>query len=246
MLRLLAVGFSAFFPVFSFAFSLTPMTVSLEPSGKEATRSFVVDNNSNEKIAVQISMVERQMDLKGLEKFPEADDDFIVYPPQLILGPNEKRTVRVTWVGNPKPTKELAYRIIAEQLPVDTEKQEKPKGAVIRMLLKYQGALYITPKGVKPELSVQSAGLEPKLKPEKLAITIENKGLAHIVLKEPTLIVTPVSKAAAQVTSVKIYAADLNEINGQNVLASSKRKFLVNWPAHLPKGPVKVELETKD
>ena len=43
------------------AFSLSPMTISFSPSGRDATRSFIVENNGAERLAIQISMVERHM-----------------------------------------------------------------------------------------------------------------------------------------------------------------------------------------
>ena len=223
------------------AFSLTPMSIELEPSGKEATKSFLLDNTTGEKIAVQISMAKRVLDVEGKETNPEADDEFIVYPPQLILAPNEKRTVRLTWAGQTELKQELAYRIIAEQMPVDTEKKPKSKNASIRMLLRYLGAVYITPKDSKPLLSVLEAKrVENSKSGATLSLTVENRGTAHYVVKALKLTITSGNKTAV------LTPEQLKPVLGQNILAGAKRRFTLAWPQSLPKGDPKVDFRLED
>ena len=221
------------------AFSLTPMSQSLEPSGKGSTQSFLLENTGGETLPIQISMTERKMDALGNESNPEADDQFIVYPPQLILKPNEKRTVRVTWAGDPKPDHELAYRIIAEQLPVETEKKDKKKGAMIHMLLRYLGAIYITPRGVTSNVLIASSLLDSKK--NEMVLTFENSGKAHQVLRGLKLKIISADHPENNLT-LNTDAAELKDIAGQNILALSQRRFRFPWPEKIPKGPVRVEL----
>lgn len=197
-----------------FAFSLTPMSVDFAPFGKDATRSFILDNQSSEKIAVQLSVVERKIDDHGVEKNTEVEDDFSVYPPQLVLSPGEKRTVRLTWQSKKEVTeRELAYRLIAEQLPVLTEKPEK-KGALIRMLLKYEAALYVTPVGAKAEIVLEEARL---LNEKKMQLTLANRGGAHQVLKN------------IEFNFNGIFKGKIKSLEGQNILAGKKRIFDVEF-----------------
>lgn len=217
------------------------MSVELEPTGKEATKSFLIDNTTGEKIAVQVSMSKREIDIDGKEINAEAEDEFIVYPPQLVLGPNEKRTVRLTWAGAAELKHELSYRIIAEQLPVDTEKKPKSKNATIRMMLRYLGAVYITPKDAKAELSLTEAKrVESKKEGTQLTIAIANQGTAHHVIKNLQLIATVNDKAFT-------FTGDqLKTIVGQNILAGAKRRFTLPWPSGLPKGEPKVAFRIED
>lgn len=230
------------------AFSLSPMSVSFEPVGKEATHSFVVDNNGNEKLAIQITMAGRVIDATGAEKNPDADDEFVVYPSQLVLKPNEKRTVRVTWAGNVKPERELSYRIIAEQLPVDTAKPDNKNKIMIRMLLRYLGAVYITPKGATAKVVLSKAARVVEKSLPKLALSIENTGTAHQIIKNAKLKITLPGKAPVELNS-----DDLKPLLGQNILAGGVRRFLFPWPGKLgsdtlgaSESELKAELETNE
>lgn len=216
----------------TWAFSLSPMSVSLSPSGKGNSTSFILDNNGPEKIAVQVSMAKREVSVDGTERNPDADDEFIVYPSQLVLEPNDKRTVRVTWAGDLKPMRELAYRIIAEQLPVDTTRPEKKERGLIKMLLRYLGSVYITPPGANAKIEldrIEPIASHDKKKTPHLALYLVNSGTAHAIIKRAKLKITRPGSAP-----LELGWDALKELDGQNVLASSKRRFELAWPPKLP------------
>ena len=225
------------------AFLFSPMTINFDSSGNGATRSFQVENDSASNIAVDVSMASRTIDENGkenFEKIKETDKLFQIYPPQLLLKPKEKRTLRITWTGEAKPAQELAFRAIVEQLPVQTERPTTKKvGAVINILLKYLGAVYITPENAKPIIDIKEARLEAGKVP-KLSVLFENKGNAHRVLNGIHLKLSSVGEIPKV---VDLKPEELPEINGQNILAGHHRRFLIPWPKALPKGQVKVDFE---
>lgn len=225
----------------AFAFKLLPISRTFTPFGSGATQSYQVVNDSNERLAVQISLVKRQMDLAGKENYQPADEDFLVYPPQILLEPQKTQTVRVTWLGDPQPAKELAYRIIAEQMPINLEKpkdnQTQPVGQV-KVLLRYLGSLYIRPANVKPNVVLETA--EPQKatnSANELAISFNNRGTARAVLKNLKLHLTGQGK------TVDLQPEQLKEINNAVILAGNKRRFVMPWPNNLPVGPVTAKFE---
>ena len=219
------------------AFKLVPITMEFEPAGRGASQSFRLENDSDEQIAIQISILSREMDIRGRETNRPASADFIVYPEQILLKPKKAQTVRVKWVGNPKPEKELAYRILAEQLPVNLT-SEKSGQNKIRVMVRYLGSIYIVPKGARSDVVVEGAAatMDPAGR-EALQLTIHNKGAAHTILRDPTLRLT------AQGKTTELSARELAGIAGENILAGTKRVFLLRWPEALPKGDVEVTLD---
>lgn len=134
------------------AFKLSPMSQSLYPERGEQHLIFSVQNQSSEPIAVELSVAERKMDEWGKETYPEVEDQFIIFPDQIIVKAGQKRSVKVTYLGNKKVAQEKSFRLIAEQLPIEVANQDKGKRTNIRILLKYVAALYITPKKAKSNL----------------------------------------------------------------------------------------------
>src|SRR5688572_9827505 len=109
-------------------------------------------------------MLHRQVSVDGQEQGSNADDDFLVYPAQILLEPGGRQTVRVTWLGDPAPGQELPYRLLAEQLPIEQiwpDAGLRPTVAVGKLVIlyRYKGSAYIRPRGVKPDVVLEEAVL---------------------------------------------------------------------------------------
>jgi len=220
-------------------FQLTPLSVQFAPTGQRATQSFLVSNTGKKATAIQIRMVKRQIDINGKEINTDADDDFILYPPQMLVKAGERQTVRVTWVGNANPAQELSYRIIAEQLPIDSSEIRQAQNGTtftLKILFKYIGSVYIVPPNVSPKVSLESAVCQGETdktgkKDNKLQLTFANQGTAHALLTNLRLNLAPIGKES---NPVKLEAKQLTGVNGENMLAGSKRQFSLPCPAGLP------------
>lgn len=200
----------------SYAFKFSPMSVALNVHENNSTL-FYLENDSNQPIAIQVTLTKREMNEDGVESNPKINDELTVYPTQLIIQPNEKRSVKVSWLTKFAPTKELAYRLIAEQLPIDIEKT-KAKKASIKVLLKYVAALYVTSDKFTSEVQLKDFSI----KNDKTTFVIENKGSEHQILGNLSLhFVSNKNKK-----EVILKGEDLKGMVGENILAQSQRRFV--------------------
>lgn len=228
------------------AFKLEPISRVFEPAGAGATQSYQIINDTSEQIAVEISMAQRKMSLEGKETTEKADDDFLVYPSQIVLTPGGVQSVRVTWLGNPNPEKELAYRIIAEQLPINLKKPEPSEPQTItgsvKVMFRYLGSVYIRPKNAQSKVMIsnvsQEKGADGK---EQLAITFDNQGNRRAVLSELNLNLT-----SQQGNQISLKPEELEGVNNGVILAGNQRRFLIPWPKQLPVGQVTAKFTFKD
>lgn len=195
------------------AFKLMPMSYSIVGGGKNNTALFTVQNDSSEPLAIQLEVKVRQMDLQGKEKHPETDD-FLVFPDQLILGAKKRRVIKVKWLKGEIKDVEKAFRLVAEQLPIDVKKNKR-KGSDIKILLRYVAALYVTPKDKSTKIEVFSAKTSSDLK--SIDLTLSNTGPIHKVLLKPRITIVQEKKEFPVKT--------LEGIKGENILALSKRSF---------------------
>ncbi len=218
-------------------YQLSPSGLTLEPSGSRSTGSFQVRSTGDEPVAVEIRVTERQMDLNGRETRPDAEDDFVVYPPQILLQPGQVQTVRVTWLGDPNPTNELPFRLMAEQLSIAFDEPEaEVTTAVVRInaLYNFVASLYVAPRGVSPNVVLESASHQNINGQDALVVQFHNQGTAHQLLTGLHLTLTP----GAGGQTVTLSPEQLQGISGENLLAQNQRQFTVPWPAGLPVGPV--------
>lgn len=227
------------------SFELKPILTEFSPSGSAATQSFVINSTGDKPVAVQLGMATREISLDGTETNVDADDQFLIYPPQLVIPPGEQQAVRITWLGDPNPAKELAFRIIAEQVPVDlttvTVRSKEGNTALIKVLFRYRGSVYIRPEGVAPKLIVENANAQKsKTGADQLVINVANQGTAHQFLQILKVTVKAGSGQSVTLAGVK----QLEGVLGENILADSKRQFILPWPKELPVGPVTATFDT--
>lgn len=157
------------------AFELRPMAATLLVSEGQLTQKFVVSNSGDKPIAVEMSAHQRILLENGAERLELDEDNILLFPNQLILKPGTQRTVKLQWLGELPENNELAYRVVAEQLPIELEK--KTAGIHLNILKKYLASLYIKPKNTTPKLKLYDLNIAPEL----LNVTIKNEGSAHIV-----------------------------------------------------------------
>ena len=162
------------------AFGLKPLFASLAPTGAGAEHVFRVANTGDKPIAVQFNMTTREQRADGTESQQSADDSFLVYPPQAVIAPNKTQKVRVQWLGKQNPSKELAYRFIAEQVPVNLSKD---KSTGVQMVMTVIGSVYILPKGTAPKLSINNLHRSGN----RLAFSVKNSGTRHALLNNLTI-----------------------------------------------------------
>lgn len=213
-----------------YSFTFNPMSQSIELGEKQKSAQFFIENDSNEKMAIELSVRERKMDESGKETLPETSE-LTVFPPQMIIPPKEKRTIRVNWTGSKALTEEKAFRVIAEQLPLKVDEKTKKKTG-IQMLMKYMAALYVTPKDAEAKLKVVST----EKSGNAVKITVENEGNKHQVLTKPVLSFGKGKKS--------FEGENLSGLTGENVLARSKRTFILkDFKGELPQGNAELKIE---
>jgi fimbrial chaperone protein len=198
------------------------MTVSIGSSGADAVITYKVTNESDQQTAVSIKVTTRTIDADGVEKNEAADKLFLVFPSRVVLKPNSSQNVKVQYRGNPAIATEAAYRVIAEQLPVDFSKST---ASGVSILLTYVAALYVTPKKAEPKLVFAKAvGAQKDGKPG-LLVTVKNEGTKHALLSNPVIRI----KQGSGLEQKEFTGDSAGGIDGQNILALSERTFFVPW-----------------
>lgn len=219
------------------AFRFAPFRAKFEPSGDGANHLFTVENNTEDPASVQIRITTRDVDVDGGEKNTDAEKDFMIYPAQLVLEPHASRSVRVQWVGDPNLKEEKAYRIIAEQLPVNLDKKA-PKTSAVKFLVSYHGALFVTPPGLAHNVTLDFSGATKDATGKKvLEIVLHNRGTQHAMLRNLKLDIKD-----DKGNTITLAGEDqLKGVTGEGILARHRRQFMIPWPKGLAGVPKHID-----
>jgi fimbrial chaperone protein len=222
------------------AYRVVPLTLELAPSGRNAQASFRIINDGEQAIAIQVSVAKRTIAEDGTDSTASSEDEFVVFPPQMVLRPGQSQAVRVQWKGDPNPAGELPYRIVTEQLPINLQR-ERTGGAQVALLLRYEGTLYVVPEGAKAAIGVQEARAETGPDGQRrLSVLVANTGNKHAILGNLKVTV----QGGGQ--TVVLEGEQATGMAGANVLAGAKRRFTIPLPATIPVGPVQVGLNFEE
>ena len=216
------------------AISFTPIEVDFSPSGRAATQVFRLENTTAEPTAVEVSVKSRKMESNGEDTLGDADDQFSIFPAQVVLQPGQVQTIRVQYTGQAAIDSERAFRLIAEQLPIDVG-QAPQNGGRMRLLVKYVASAYVVPANAKAILSVQDIQAVSDSKGAWLDVTVLNEGTSRKVLREARLVIGTTTLEGAAVKGLA----------GENILAKTTRTFRIPAPAGLktPLTPARLVLE---
>lgn len=223
------------------AFSFEPITQDYSTSGAAASHVFRVINTTDSRIAVRVSVRPRWIEPDGTEVLGKEAEEFVVFPRQMLLEPDERRSIRVRWSGPESIEAERPYRIIAEQVPVDMGTDEPTQGGGIRLTYRYEGTIYVAPPAAEPALRV--AGVSRSSDGRSLRVELANDGSRHGLLTNARLLL---SREEGAEPALELGPDELPGLAGENMLAGSTRVFAVPAPEELWGGPLYAEIETDE
>lgn len=218
---------------FLFAFNFSPMSQVINIGEGKKSAQFLLENGGTANMAVELTVKERKMDVNGEESLIKTTE-LSVFPPQVIIPPREKRTIRVMYNGANDISVEKNFRVIAEQLGLKVDQKTKEQ-AGIQVLMQYVAALYVAPKDAKPNIKIDSFSSTTK----ELTLVIRNDGNAHQLMNNPVL------KFTHDGSKGEFKAGELKGLAGENVLAGQKRIFKIATSRVIPVG-ARLDLKIND
>jgi fimbrial chaperone protein len=219
------------------AFNFTPIDATLRPSGSAATQTFSLENPGTGPVAVELTVHVREMSETGDDRLSPADDVFTVYPSQLILQPGARQSVRLQWTGPTELDREQAFRLIAEELPIDLGDEEgDEEGAGLDLLVRYVASVYVQPANASARLS-----LELERGEKGIVLVARNQGTMRAVLRDEDFVII------ADDQPVEWSEQQLEALSVTNVLAGHTRRLPIPGTAMLADRDLEVRwLRTSD
>ncbi|MGA0242672.1 MAG: hypothetical protein ACO3K7_06750 [Candidatus Marinamargulisbacteria bacterium] len=223
-------------PLFALRVELSSDTFAT--TGRSANRNLFVTNNSHKIVALEIYAQSRIIDsVTGVDQLADVED-FLIYPNQLLLQPDEQQVVTLTWVGDQKISDEKAFRIIVEELNLslgDDDNAGDDMTVKLAALTKVVKAAYVTPSNAKPKVIIQGANIvQSDTGAKKIRLIFENVGNTHDILKQVQISLTPIQPNGKKSKDQTITVMPVELRGVMNILAKSQRLIDIDWPANLP------------
>jgi fimbrial chaperone protein len=157
-------------PAAASSFSIAPIRVELGPNHLRGV--LTLHNDGDSPVTIQVSAV-LWSQLEGEERY-DATHDVITTPPVFVVAPKSDQIVRVALRRDADATRELAYRLLFQEVPQSTDKTFNGLQVALRISV---------PVFVAPTSANAAAALEWRARikgPGELVIQATNNGTAHL------------------------------------------------------------------
>lgn len=206
----------------AYALNVSPIELFVDSGNDDLTTSLKLENKTDKSMPVELKQF-RRLHQNGKEN-RVATDDFMIYPPQIILKPKSVQTVRLIWQGVDKKSKviheEVAYRILIKQVPLDlkvNETKKKKHQSALNILYEYVASVYVQPKKMNADMKIDVVTHNKANR--KIEAHVKNVGNIHLLLSFYDFF----AKAKGFSTLVKL--TPHSDIAATNLLPGEVRKF---------------------
>lgn len=201
------------------AFTMEPMVATVTPSGDGAIATFRFRNDGAEPIAIRMKVLTRALRSDGTEENAPADNLFEIYPERLALEPGASAVAKLRWKGSEKLDRELPFRFVAEQVPVDFGSSV---GSGIKVLFRYVASLYVGAPSFKPSIALTARpDRGPGGKPG-FTVEIRNEGTRHALVTGLSVVL-----GLGDGSTLSLSEADLKALSDLNYLPGTSRRVFV-------------------
>ena len=211
-----------------FAFQFEPMVQTFDVSGPGATKTFTITNDSDDIIAVVVSALVRSQDGEGNEENSDASRYFNIQPSRILIQPQSSQIVRVQYRGPRTVTRELSFRIVAEQIPY-SQGRASSSGSMFNFLYVFRASAYVLPSQIQEGVRISAVEDNGD---GTMSLTIDNIGNVHQILYD-----CEITLQDAEGNTVVLSGSDtLAGISGSNVLAGLSWTRDIPFPEGLERG----------
>lgn len=212
-----------------FAFQFSPLEQTFTPDGDGNMKTYTIINDSDDIIAISLSVFQRGQDEYGNEVRTNASSEFLVSPSKMYVRPQSTAIVKVQYRGNAVVPVEKAYRLIAEQIPYSQGKSESSQ-SMFNFLYVYATSLYVLPSDTVERVDISAIKARVDEEGNKVMdVTVFNRGNVHEILLDAELTVTDASGNKVVLTE----SEQLTGIDSMNILARKTVTKTIPWPEGL-------------
>ena len=225
-------------------YTVSPMSLVLDPSESGSQQWITVKHEGNDTgkpLAIEISVFERDQDIHGktFHENQEHNENFGIYPNQIILYPGEVQMVYIQWHADYIPEIEGLYTISSKQLPIElksSESQTEKAAASLNILINYEGLLQLRTEDMKAKLEIDS--IEKVEGKNQMRILLNNKGNANQTMHNAKFKIKSIESGNHIILDPK--TIDNNMLN--RVFPGKTREIILEWPQEIEIGPVEGSL----
>lgn len=223
--------------------NMEPLTHVFGTSTAGRIHTYRITNTQDREIAVRLTVTTRDHDEAGREFREGAMDEWLVFPARMVLAPGASQAVRVQYNGPAGLRRERAFRVIAEQLPVDISDGEQRTG--INVLFRFEGSAYVREGRFAPDVVLADTARHYEGGVFKgIQVRFENRGTTHGILNDLVIRLQLTGDEGTRREEI-FRSGDLPVLGGRNLLAGRVLTEVLPLPEEWSRGTFDVQYDVQ-
>jgi len=163
------------------AFSVLPPSQDVVPNAGLYNTLIQVVNTREEPLALELEIHERVFGADAAETLRPADDEFVIFPPQVIVPPGETQTFRIQYLGESLDGQSKSFRLYIGEVLAPLAPDEPQQ---IRQRTVFGAAIHLVPDGIRAEVRVASIETVTHDGATKTRVVLRNDGGRYVYLTD--------------------------------------------------------------
>lgn len=194
-------------------FQVSPMVVTIEPSGARSSYRMSIKNTTSVPITVELQSFRMAVDADGARTLTPEEKDLLVFPPQSVIPPGREQLVQVRYVGERALSEPRMYLLRAAQLPIALPKAEgeAPSAASANVMIAFNinTHVFVSPPGAKPALAVTSTQRNAA---GDVVMEIRNSGDGIAALRDARYVLQPAAGQPQEILAKDVVLGEVSAL----------------------------------
>ncbi|MXO63438.1 fimbria/pilus periplasmic chaperone [Qipengyuania oceanensis] len=231
------------------------MILDMSPTGRGAIARVEFTNDADRDIPYEVQMMRGDISPTGELTLVPADEDFLVFPPQVLIEANSQQVFRVQYLADKPLAKSEIYYLAIRQIPVEFE----PGVNQVQVVINYNVLVNVVPPGSSPEPVVRQAsyieraqsteGLtedqSPEVVPVEKGVMVDlgNDGTRYFFASDAKWLISGKTASGADL-EMRLEGKELSKYTGVGVVGPGKlRQFFFPTEEPVRQDTLKVSVE---
>ena len=218
---------------------VSPMSVDLAPYGRESVARIQFTNTSSREFPIEARAYKGVISEYGELELIPADDDFIIFPPQLTVAPRGEQVFRIQYIGEPELERAEVYYLSISQLPIQME----PGAPKVQVLINFNVFVNVEPEGLEATPRVDTVTPLTQEEIDGIEVRVVNDGAGMLMAGKREWRLQGMNKDGTPF-SRRIDAAELGGMIGVGIVAPDRaRRFFIPIDDQVDRTTLTVEID---
>lgn len=172
LMTAIAVLVFAATPIRLEAARVSPMVVNVTPSGRGSIARIELSNPAEREFPVEVTMMRGDISEEGQLTLTPADEDFLVFPAQIVVKPRSQQVLRIQYVGDPELSQSQIYYAAIRQLPVAFDEGTSQ----VQLVVNFNVLVNVVPEGTRADPVVEVIGPATREDKAGIEVRVTNRG----------------------------------------------------------------------